>query len=335
MNVILNQQSAETPAIPAKANASQLFSQFDLRLVELPQSAGFEIRTPRIFIEPGIVDAARASEETTGGSLPRGLDSLTYFVNELRADQGSDSGAKSTPYSMVTAIEPAASGFVKADLADEEIQVSQWLADDLQVAPGAKITVKYYVMGERRELVEKARTFTVASPILTMDEPRLNGSWMPDFPGLSDKENCRDWKPGFEFDATRMRDKDQDYWAKYRGTPKAFVTLKIGQELWGNRWGNLTSIRYISPSPSGPLVTAEQVERIAEKVDPAALGFRIVDLRADALLRQMRRSISGSYLIFQLFPDCRRSRAHRDCSSHSPLSNAPQKQACCSRWDGR
>ncbi len=46
-------------------------------------------------------------------------------------------------------------------------------------------------------------------------------SWMPDFPGLADKKNCRDWKPGFEFDSTKMRDKDQAYWEKYRGTPKA------------------------------------------------------------------------------------------------------------------
>jgi len=100
---------------------------------------------------------------------------------------------------------------------------------------------------------------------------------MPDFPGLSDKANCRDWKPGFDFDATRMRDKDQDYWTKFRGTPKAFVTLKTGQEMWGNRWGNLTSIRY----PAG--TKREQVERIAAFIDPAALGFRTVNLREQAL----------------------------------------------------
>ncbi len=274
---------------------------------ELPNNGGPELRSPRVFLDPEIVSAARKSEGSDervislsiplppedaqfvrggveefrflvpGPKPPRGLDSLTYFVNDIRAGDGSDAKANATPYSMVTAIDAAASGFVNPKLADGEIQITRWLADDLGVAPGAKVTVKYFVMGERRQLVEKARTFTVAAPILEMTEPQLNGSWMPDFPGLADKANCRDWKPGFDFDATRMRDKDQDYWTKFRGTPKAFVTLKTGQELWGNRWGNLTSIRY----PAG--TKREQVERIAAFIDPAALGFRTVNLREQAL----------------------------------------------------
>ena len=184
---------------------------------------------------------------------------------------------------MVTAIDAAASGFVNPKLADGEIQITRWLADDLGVAPGAKVTVKYFVMGERRQLVEKARTFTVAAPILEMDTPQLQtdadgkDSWMPDFPNVPDKKSFGKWKPGFDFDATRVRKKDEAYWEKYRGTPKAFVTLKTGQELWGNRWGNLTSIRY----PAG--TKREQVERIAAFIDPAALGFRTVNLREQAL----------------------------------------------------
>ncbi len=97
------------------------------------------------------------------------------------------------------------------------------------------------------------------------------------FRNVPDKKSFGKWKPGFDFDATRVRKKDEEYWEKYRGTPKAFVTLKTGQELWGNRWGNLTSIRY----PAG--TKREQVERIAAFIDPAALGFRTVNLREQAL----------------------------------------------------
>lgn len=260
---------------------ARLLDLYDLEVRDLGNERGFEVRTQRIFLEDGITRAywkMQLPTEYKGPELPGGeIGSLTYFVNELRAGEGSDAKAKATPYSMVTAIDAAASGFVNPKLADDEIQITRWLADDLGVAPGAKVTVKYFVMGERRQLVEKARTFTVAAPLLEMTEPQLNTSWMPDFPGLSDKANCRDWKPGFDFDATRMRDKDQDYWTKFRGTPKAFVTLKTGQELWGNRWGNLTSIRY----PAG--TKREQVERIAAFIDPAALGFRTVNLREQAL----------------------------------------------------
>ncbi len=293
----------------------ELIRQFgdEYRIVELPNSGGFELRSRRIFLDPSIPKAARRSENSDeklisqdiplssedaevasgiaesidfripGPKPPRGLDSLTYFVNELRAGDGSDAKTPATPYSMVTAIDAPASGFVNPKLADGEIQITRWLADDLGIAPGAKVTLKYFVMGERRQLTEKTRTFTVAAPILEMDTPQLNTSWMPDFPNVPDGDSFGKWKPGFDFDATRIRKKDEEYWKKYRGTPKAFVTLKTGQELWGNRWGNLTSIRYpAGPGESGR-VTREQVERIAAFIDPAALGFRTVNLREQAL----------------------------------------------------
>ena len=236
-----------------------------LELRDLPTNSGLELRTSRVFLDPPIVAAAPQTPDR------RRVDALTYFVNELRA------GEKATPYSMVTAVETAASGFLPAELADDEIVISQWLADDLAVTTGGKVTVKYFTMGERRELVEKERTFTVLE-VLPMTEPQLNPSWMPDFPGLADKQNCRDWKPGFQFDAARMRDKDQEYWEQYRGTPKAFVNLHIGQQMWGNRWGNTTALRWPAGSDR-----AEIEQALREKITPEMLGFQFIPLREQAL----------------------------------------------------
>ena len=247
----------------------------DIVIRDLPGSLGREIRTSRVFLDSAIVQAARRNENIA--NIHTGLDALTYFVNELRAGDGTDANAKATPYSMVTALDAPASAFIPAELADDEISINRWLADDLGVDVGSKVTIKYFVMGERRQLIEKSRTFSVLGPIIEMSEPHLNGTWMPDFPGLADKENCRDWKPGFDFDATRMRDKDQDYWTKYRGTPKAFVNLRVGQEMWGNRWGNLTSIRYPADIPRN------HIEQMAAHLDLAALGFRVIPLRQQAL----------------------------------------------------
>ena len=221
---------------------------------------GLELRSPRVFLEPQIVAAA-----------PRGLEALTYLVNELRA------GEKATPYSMVTAVDAAASGFLPPQLGDGEIVINQWLADDLALAIGSRVTLKYFIMGERRQLTEKAREFTVAQ-ILPMDSPSLDASWMPDFPGLTDKKNCRDWQPGFQMDTGRIRDQDEAYWQKYRGAPKAFVNLRIGQEMWGNRWGNVTSIRY----PAGQSEQALSSELLA-RLTPEVAGLSIVSLREQAL----------------------------------------------------
>jgi ABC-type lipoprotein release transport system permease subunit len=248
--------------------AQSVRSKFDLADASLElreASATVELRTPRVFLDPPVVAIAPPAKNG------RRIEALTYFVNELRA------GEKATPYSMLTAVDAAASGFLPADLADGDIVISQWLADDLSIDVGGEVTVKYYVMGQRRQLEEKARAFTVRA-VLPMDEPQLNTSWMPEFPGLSDKANCRDWKPGFDFDSTKMRDNDQAYWEKFRGTPKAFVNLKVGQEMWGNRWGNVTSIRW----PAG--MDKAEIERgLRAKLTPEMLGFQFIPLREQAL----------------------------------------------------
>ncbi len=256
--------------IDANATRAGLLANFDLAVRELPAPGGFELRSSRVFLDSPVVAAAHEREK-------RAVDSLTYFVTGLTAGDGKDPKAKSTPYSMVTAIDAPSSGFVQAELAEDEIQITRWLAEDLGVEPGGQVTVQYFVMGERRELVEKSRTFTVLGPIIEMSEPQLNTSWMPDFPNVPDKDGLKSWKPGFDFKSERIRKKDEDYWAQYRGTPKAFVNLRVGKEMWGNRWGELTSIRY----PAG--TKREEVEWLATNIDPTALGFRVVPLREQAL----------------------------------------------------
>lgn len=257
---------------------------FDIDAKQLPEARGFEIRSPRIFLDAAVVTAARANEKngvhwSDGTLLPAlapGLDSLTYFVTALEAGDGTDPKAKAAPYSMVTALDAPSSGFVQAELADDEIQITRWLADDLGIGPGAKVTLKYFVMGERRQLLEKSRTFRVLGPIIEMNEPQLNSSWMPDFPNVPGENDLKKWKPGFPFKSELIRKQDELYWKEHRGTPKAFLNLHIGQEMWGNRWGNLTSIRY----PAG--TKKEQVTRVASFVVPAALGYRVIPLREQA-----------------------------------------------------
>jgi ABC-type lipoprotein release transport system permease subunit len=244
-----------------------------------PLERGTELRSGRVFLDPSVASA-----------VPPGLPSLTYLVNELQA------GGRMAPYSMATAVD-SSSSLLPNHMRDDQVVISQWLADDLQVAVGATVTFKYYVMGERRKLDEVSRQFVVAA-ILPMDTPELDSSWMPDFPGLSDKKNCRDWEPGFAMDNSKIRPKDEQYWTKYRGMPKAFVTLKAGQEMWGNRWGNVTSFRYViltdglrkEPKPPsadavslGLFPTGADLEKeLLTKLPPEKMGMNFVPLREQA-----------------------------------------------------
>ncbi len=225
-----------------------------------------ELRTDRVFLDPVAIRTIPAN----------GAGVLTYFVNEFRL------GGKTTPYSFVTA--------VGTEQKDDEITINSWLADDLGAKVGDELILRYYVIGERRELVEQTAKFLVRA----VTQLARDDSWMPSFPGLSETGSCREWNPGIPINTNRIRPKDEDYWKDFRGTPKAFVSLAAGQKLWGNRFGNLTAVRF----PAGSNIAAE----LRLKTDPAALGLFFTPIREPALAAGRESMDFGQlFLGFSLF----------------------------------
>ncbi len=189
-----------------------------------------ELKTSRIFLDPPVIRAALAADINA-------QPVLTYLVNLITAT------TNATPYSMVTA---ADAPWTKADLRDDEIVVSQWLAEDLQVKPGDEIALVYFDPESGARLVEHTNTFHVRS-IVPMEMPWADRTLMPDFPGIEKAESTSEWDAGFPL-TYKVRPKDDEYWRQNRGTPKAFITLAAGQKMWGNRFGNLTAIRFPVPT---------------------------------------------------------------------------------------
>ena len=226
---------------------------------ELVLSNG-QLSTPRVFLDPVVTQAVPTNA----------VGVLTYFVNEFRL------GDKTTPYSFVTAFGN-----------EDGIAINSWLADDLGAKIGDELALRYYVIGDRRELREESAKFRV-SRIIPLQK---DDSWMPAFPGLADAKNCREWEPGIPIDNDRIRPKDEDYWKQYRGTPKAFLSLAAGQKLWANRFGNLTAVRFQGSAPD-----------LRAKLDPSALGLFFTPVRARALAASRDSMDFGQLFIgFSLF----------------------------------
>ncbi len=256
----------------------------DLELEErsLPDNT-IEIRSRRVFIDPPIIEAIQKNQKI---DFPNATKILTYFVNELRA------GDRSTPYSMVTAIE---NSIVPKDLKDDEIVINQWLADDLQAKPGDELSLKYFVVRTAGKLDEQTNRFRIHS-ILPLAGGTADRDLMPDFPGLAKAESSHDWDTGFPIDLGKIRDKDEKYWKDFRGTPKAFVTLAAGQKMWANRFGDLTAIRFANVS-SNVLANA-----ILKSVEPASLGLSFQPVREQALKAASEsEDFGGLFLGFSFF----------------------------------
>jgi ABC-type antimicrobial peptide transport system permease subunit len=253
----------------------------ELELVPLTAGRGaVELRSKRVFLDPPVAQAAAGVDAGAIGIL-------TYFVNELRV------GERATPYSMVTAIgplnpqsairnpqlpapRPSPLGVLPAGMADDEIVINTWLAEDLAAKPGDTLDVTYYVLGPMRRLETRTSRFRIRA-VVPMEGPAADRTLMPEFPGLAAAESARNWNPGIPIDLKRIRDKDEDYWKRYRGTPKAFVTLAAGQRMWANRFGDLTAVRF-------PGASADQVEKqLRARIDPKSLGLYFQEVRKQAL----------------------------------------------------
>ena len=75
----------------------------------------------------------------------------------------------------------------------------------------------------------------------------------PEFPGITDRTTIDQWNPPpqLHFDNRRVKRPDDEwFWDEFRTTPKAYVTLHRGEQLWGqSRFGKYTSIR-LAPDPT-------------------------------------------------------------------------------------
>ncbi|HLX63591.1 MAG TPA: ABC transporter permease [Planctomycetota bacterium] len=231
----------------------------ELKLREDKEHNFAELSTPRVFLDDALSDELLKDKGASGVT--------TYFVNAIRAN------GKETPYSMVTA---GVAPLVDADLKDDEIILTQWTAGDLGAKAGDSVELEFYTVGLLRKLDTKKASFKVKS-VVPIDGLRADKQLMPDFPGISDVDSTHDWKAGVPIDMKKIRQKDEDYWKKYRGTPKAFITLKRGTELWKNRFGTYTALRFPSEKMDG------LTQRILSVARPDKLGMPLLPVKEQAL----------------------------------------------------
>ncbi|MBN2532255.1 MAG: ABC transporter permease [Spirochaetales bacterium] len=220
------------------------------------------LRSEKIFINSTIAEAGLQLH-------PRAEGIFTYFVNEM------SSGKRITPYSFVSAPGP---GGISASIKDNEIVINEWLARDLEVRPGDKLNLTYFVPGAEDRLDTESSEFTIQKiiPVINTNEER---SVVPPFPGLSDASQCRNWDPGIPIDPGKIRDKDEEYWNKYRELPKAYISLASARNIWKNPFGTLTSIRY----PADKISIKQIEDSLTGQLDPGSFGFEFLPVREKGL----------------------------------------------------
>jgi putative ABC transport system permease protein len=229
-----------------------------LEIIEASATGEWELRSARVFLDPSI----KTLVENTG--IPA-TPLLTYFANKFQSNNCE------TPYSFVSSLPDG-------DLSDDETVINTWLANDLKVKEGDSITLFYYQIGPLRELSETSKKFKIkrVEPIKGYYSDRL---LMPEIPGLSNVQNCRDWQTGVPINLKSIRKIDEDYWYQYRGLPKAFISYSEASKLWGNRFGNATAYRFSQQD-----ISKENLQRsLMDQLDPFAFDLQLKEVKSEGL----------------------------------------------------
>ncbi|MDB5335517.1 MAG: FtsX-like permease family protein [Planctomycetaceae bacterium] len=258
----------------------------DLRIVDHPQRGYFALESFRMILEDEVANRAlEMAEEQNIATSP----TYAYVANEMstaRTDKtfsmysviaGLDFQDKA-PFGPYEFIGPAP----KIPLADDEIVINEWLAEDLQAKLGDTVKVKYHLVGSRGEIPEVSKDFKLVG-ILKFEEHSLarDRGVTPEVKGITDVKTLDKWDAPFPMDSARITDRDHAYWNQYRATPKAFVSLATAQKLWRSRYGKLTSVRIARlPGEKGAMVERIASSFLLESLPLDRLGLAFVPVKA-------------------------------------------------------
>ncbi len=267
--------------VPAEADAAEAWLAANLR----PTLAdyGLEIRTAdrgywqltsrRLLIEPAV---ERVALDPAAAQDPQPV--LAYLANTIAV------GPREIPYATVAGLNISArpplgplldaSGKAVPPLGDDEIALGSWAAEQLGARVGDQVRLDYFQPESTHGQIREQSVQLRLAAVLPLEGAAADRQLVPEVEGVTDQASIADWNPPFPFDAARIRQADEDYWDRYRATPKAFVSLTTARRLWGSRFGDATSIRYPPGQGSAPEALAARL-----RLFPADLGFQFRPVR--------------------------------------------------------
>lgn len=261
MNVFVNRQEmAEVMGTDGRINlilSDRTITEDAFRRCWSPSYSGIRLQgqdsvcvtSERVFLPERVVEALR----------PQAVYEA-YFVNRMAMRGVTANDINAIPYSFVTAT---------TELTGDDVVLSDVAARRLGAAVGDTIEMDYYVVKELKRLDTRTHRFVVKEvvPLSTfINDRRL----MADFPGLSNVERCTDWDSDLPIDMSKIKKEDEDYWERYRQTPKALVSWEAVKEDWSNAYGVATAVTNpatlnLSPEMMGITVASprEEATRLA------------------------------------------------------------------------
>jgi hypothetical protein len=301
VNTVLLSAADAAPVASSLRESVQL-EDLGLRLRALPAAGALQLDSASSLLDARTVRLAVA---LAAAQDLRVTEALVYLANSIRH------GPRELPYALVAALDDdtlqALTGRAPVSQGEPAVFLNEWAAADLRAAPGALLDLAYYRWLEEGRLETRHASFRLAG-VLPIAGLAAGRELVPEFPGITDAPELADWDPPFPIDLSRIRPRDEEYWERHRTTPKAFVPLRAGQQLWAHRLGRVTALRF-RPAADVPLETAREdlqaalraalAERPPLSAGPIVLGLN--EARASALAAARGSTDFGEYFVYFSF----------------------------------
>jgi len=251
---------------------------------------------------------------------PQRAGVLAYLANALtkvnpNATSGSeDAAATVVSYSTIAGIEPSALdapsiGFNSAGSPDDlkrwaeglikgEVLITNWLAKETGCQVGDAIRIDYYkpetmdgIEVEESVVMNVAGIVPITEPsseyrrnrparFSTAPTPFNDPEMVPKVPGITDQESMNDWDVPFAL-TRKIRPEDDEYWSRYRLTPKLYMSLQESQRIFGSRFGEVSSVRVANDNTTVPDLESKLLTGLRSKI--MDLGWQVIPSRAQQI----------------------------------------------------
>ena len=298
---------APGPRMETAAIASALDAVLDGKDLGISVSSANSTSQPMLVVETAsglMTDQMVSAVSASSGADQQSITPvLSWLANRISVRD------KSTPYSLVAGIGPAAAGdpdlqsyFSSAPQSGEPpIVLNEWIAADLGAKVGDPVDIEYYRWLDEGRLVTQREWFRVVG-IVPIRGLAADRRLAPPYPGITDSDSVADWDPPFPIDLKQVRPKDEEYWDRYRTTAKAFIPLEAAQRIWGTRHGKVTSVRIpASGDRSAEQAAPSLVAAIVQKLGLAQSGLTVADVRAQNIAASAGATDFGAYFFYFSF----------------------------------
>jgi len=304
----LHDATAQAASLTDAMHASLTIDDLGLRVVPVSERGYVSLESTRMILDDETVAAARNAAKKEGLATS---PVYVYLVNDIAnaADPmrhgaycvlaGIDVG-QGAPFGPFNFVEGQARGGrqpsensqndaprtrgTDAPRSPAGIVLNEFLAkEQLGVSVGDEVVIRYFEVGSHGELPETKETFRVTG-IVKMDDVAADPHLTPTLEGITDADTFSDWDQPFEMDLSRITGEDEDYWDRYRATPKAFLPLAEMQRLFPSRYGTVTSFRAAVPDGSDVDEFARRYAAdVVASVDLPAYGLAFEPVKAQGL----------------------------------------------------